>query len=158
MTVIAPSGTSPVVVADKFTYGTAPAVMGVAPTTGATAGGTSVTISGANLVGATAVTFGGTAATNVVVNGAGTQITATSPAHAAGQVDIIVSTPNGTSPVVAGDQFTYTVPAPTITGIAPTAGPTAGGTSVTITGTNFAGATAVDYRRHTEPRATRSTP
>ncbi|WP_338933129.1 PxKF domain-containing protein [Streptomyces netropsis] len=35
--------------------------------------------------------------------------------------------------------------APTVTGISPDSGPTTGGTSVTITGTGFTGATAVDF-------------
>lgn len=39
--------------------------------------------------------------------------------------------------------FTPAVPAPTVTGISPGSGSTAGGTAVTITGTNFTGATAV---------------
>jgi len=38
---------------------------------------------------------------------------------------------------------TITAVAPTVTGIAPNSGPTAGGTSVTITGTSFTGATSV---------------
>ena len=37
------------------------------------------------------------------------------------------------------------VAAPTVTSISPTSGPTAGGTSVTITGTGLTGATAVDF-------------
>src|SRR2546427_1462165 len=45
----------------------------------------------------------------------------------------------------AADQFTY-VSAPTVTSVSPTAGPTAGGTSVVITGTNLSGATAVTFR------------
>jgi hypothetical protein len=36
-------------------------------------------------------------------------------------------------------------PAPTVTGVSPAAGPVAGGTSVVITGTNLAGATAVTF-------------
>ena len=36
-------------------------------------------------------------------------------------------------------------PAPTVTGISPPSGPTAGGTSVTISGTNLTGATAVSF-------------
>ncbi|MCL4442751.1 MAG: IPT/TIG domain-containing protein [Actinobacteria bacterium] len=36
-------------------------------------------------------------------------------------------------------------PAPTITSISPTSGPTAGGTSVTITGTNFTSSATVDF-------------
>ena len=48
----------------------------------------------------------------------------------------------------AGAAYVYTsfgpvVPAPTVTSIAPTSGSTAGGTSVTITGTGFTGATGV---------------
>ncbi len=34
---------------------------------------------------------------------------------------------------------------PTVTSISPTAGPLAGGTTVTVTGTNLTGATAVDF-------------
>ena len=37
------------------------------------------------------------------------------------------------------------VPAPRITSVSPTIGPASGGTSVTITGTGFTGATAVDF-------------
>jgi hypothetical protein len=38
----------------------------------------------------------------------GTTITVVSPAQAAGQRNIQVTTPSGTSPTVAGDEFTYT--------------------------------------------------
>ena len=46
-------------------------------------------------------------------------------------------------------EFVYVTP-PTVTGLSPTSGPTSGGTSVIITGTNFTGATAVllGYCRH----------
>jgi hypothetical protein len=37
------------------------------------------------------------------------------------------------------------VPLPTVTSVSPSSGPTAGGTSVTITGTNFTGATSVTF-------------
>lgn len=44
-------------------------------------------------------------------------------------------------PALANDQFTY-APVPTVASLSPNAGPTAGGTLVTITGTGFiAGAT-----------------
>ena len=36
-------------------------------------------------------------------------------------------------------------PPPTITGLSPTSGPSSGGTLVTITGTNFTGASAVNF-------------
>ena len=119
-----------------------PSVTSVSPTSGPLAGGTSVVITGTNFTGATAVAFGGTAAASFTVNSA-TQITATAPAGT-GTVDVRVTTPIGTSATSAADQYTY-VAAPTVTSISPTAGPTGGGTSVVITGTNFTGATAVSF-------------
>jgi len=122
----------------------APMVTQVNPTSGPTAGGTSVTITGTNLTGATGVQFGATSATSFTVNGAGTQITATAPAGSAGTVDVTVTTPSGTSPKGAADQYTY-VARPTVTSVSPAAGPTGSGTTVTITGTNLSSATAVDF-------------
>jgi IPT/TIG domain len=57
----------------------------------------------------------------------------------------VVTTPGGTSPVVAADDFTYTAAAPAITGVSPNSGPKTGGTTVTITGTGFTGATKVTF-------------
>ncbi len=119
-----------------------PAVTAISPTEGPLAGGTSVTITGTGFTGATAVDFGTTAATNLAVTSA-TQITATSPAGT-GTVDVTVVGPGGTSATSSADQFTY-VAAPAVTAISPAAGPTGGGTSVTITGSGFTGATAVDF-------------
>jgi hypothetical protein len=122
-----------------------PSVTSVSPTSGPTTGGTSVTITGTALTGATSVKFGSAAATNVSVN-SDTNITATSPAGQAGAVDVTVTTAGGTSAVNSGDQFTYTPPpAPTVTNVSPSSGPSTGGTSVTITGTGFTGATAVNF-------------
>jgi large repetitive protein len=121
-----------------------PAVSAVSPNTGPLAGGTTVTITGTNLTGATAVSFGGTAATNVHVVSA-TQVTATSPANSvSGPVDVQVTTPNGTSPTLAADQFTYGT-LPSVSSINPRNGPTAGGNTVTINGANFSSATSVQF-------------
>src|ERR1019366_7555265 len=70
-----------------------------------------------------------------------------SPAVAtSGTVDVTVTTPGGTSATSTADQFSYqSAASPTVTGISPTSGPTTGGTSVTITGTNLSGATAVHF-------------
>jgi hypothetical protein len=115
-----------------------PTVTSIAPTSGPTQGGTAVTITGADFTGATAVTVSGTAASMQVVNA--TTITAVTPAHAAGVVDVAVTTPAGTG--TGSGLYTYLAP-PTVTSIAPNSGPTQGGTAVTITGTNFTSATAV---------------
>ena len=72
----------------------APTVTSVSPNTGPTGGGTSVTITGTNFFSPLTVTFGGVAATNVVVVSS-TSITATTPAHAAGAVDVVVALQGG---------------------------------------------------------------
>ena len=78
-----------------YTYAAPPTVLSVTPNSGSTAGGQAITITGTNFTGASSVTFGGTAATAVVVVNA-TTITATTPAHAIGVVDIAVTSFGGT--------------------------------------------------------------
>jgi uncharacterized protein YhjY with autotransporter beta-barrel domain len=145
ITVTTPSGTSPTGTVDRFTYATpiVPAVTGLSPTTGPTPGGTSVVVTGSGFTGATAVKFGATAATAFTVN-SDSQITATSPAGAAGAVDVTVTNSLGVSTAVAADKFTYSA-APAVTGINPNTGPAPGATVVTVTGVNFTGATAVKF-------------
>jgi hypothetical protein len=140
-------GTSTKTTADLFTYVPAPAVTKVEPSEGPEAGGETVTITGTNLTGATAVKFASHEATGIVVNGAGTQLTATAPAGT-GTVDVTVTTPGGTSSTSTADQFTYVPPAPAVTKVEPSKGPEAGGTTVTITGTNLTGATTVKFGPH----------
>lgn len=135
VTVATPDGTSGVSPADQFTYTAAPEVTGLSPALGPPAGGTTIVITGADFTGATAVDFGTTAASSFVVN-SGTQITVTSPVGTAGGVDVTVVTPNGTSSVSAADQFTY-LAIPTVAGVSTGSGPAAGGTTVTITGSDF---------------------
>lgn len=121
----------------------APVVTSINPTVGPTAGGTLVTISGSGFTGVLGVTFGGTASLSVGFVDDST-LTALSPAQAAGTVDVLVTTPLGTSATSPADQFTY-VPPPVVTGLNPATSYVYGGTSVTITGTNFTGATAVTF-------------
>ena len=122
-----------------------PSVTGLSPASGSAAGGTAVTITGTDFTGATAVDFGSTAATatSVQINSAGTQITATSPAGA-GTVNVMVVTPEGTSDITTADEYTY-LAVPAVTGLSVSDGPLAGGTTVTIAGTNLSGITAVDF-------------
>jgi IPT/TIG domain len=145
VTVTTDAGTSPANPADQFTYLAAPTVTGVSPNSGPLAGGTSVTITGTDLLGASAVYFGTTQATSFNVTSS-TSITAVSPLGTnPGPVDVTVTTPAGTSPInQPADQFTY-LAAPAVLGISPSSGPSAGGTTVTITGTSFAGASSVAF-------------
>jgi hypothetical protein len=123
----------------------APTVSGVSPTSGTTAGGTPVTINGTGFLAGASVTFGGTAATNVVLGGS-TSITATTPAHAAGAVNVVVTNTDGQSgPLTNGYTYTASNPAPTVSGVSPTSGTTAGGTPVTINGTGFLAGASVTF-------------
>jgi hypothetical protein len=72
-----------------------------------------------------------------------TTITATAPAGSSGAVTVTVTNSNGLSGSLASG-FTYVVP-PTVTGVSPNTGSTAGGTAVTITGTNFAAGATVTF-------------
>ena len=58
-------------------------------------------------------------------------------------MDVTVVTPFGTSAVTSADQYTYVGPA--VTGLSVSAGPTAGGTTVSIYGSNLTGATVVYF-------------
>ena len=69
---------------------------GISPSSGSASGGTKVTITGTGVTAGATVTFGGSAATNVAVTNS-TTITATTPAHAAGAVNVVVTNGNGQS-------------------------------------------------------------
>ena len=120
-----------------------PTVTGVSPPSGPIAGGTTVTVTGTHLDETCCVRFGGVVATDYdVIND--TMLTVTAPAHLAGDVRVRVIAPHTSSPRSSAARFTY-VPQPTITNLAPTSGPAAGGTTVTITGTGFSRATSVGF-------------
>jgi hypothetical protein len=83
-----------------------PAVTGVTPNSGSTTGGTTVSITGSGFCGASGVSFGGTAASSFTAQ-SDTLISAVAPVHAAGSVDVRVTTAGGTSAISPADQFTY---------------------------------------------------
>ena len=85
---------------------TSPVITRVTPAAGPIFGGTRVTITGSGLCNTLSVKFGSTAAT-VFAGVSDTQVTATSPAHAAGVVDVTVTTSGGTSAISGGDKFRY---------------------------------------------------
>jgi hypothetical protein len=99
-----------------------PIVEDVNPNGGLTTGGTGVVITGSDFTGATKVTFGGTKATDFTVD-SDTQISATAPAHAAGTVQVQVTSAAGASPDTSADDYTY-VAAPPTTAAPTTAPPT----------------------------------
>ena len=74
------------------------------PTSGTTAGGTGITVTGTGFLAGATVTLGGTAASNVTVVNS-TTITATTAAHAAGAVNVVVRNTDAQSGNV--DQWLY---------------------------------------------------
>ena len=123
-----------------FEFSAHPVVTVVNPTSGTQLGGTSVTIAGSNFQSGAIVTFGDSSSTNVVVVSSNT-ITATTPVHPAGAVDVIVTNTNGLSDTLKnGFEFSAH---PRVTSISPTSGTQLGGASVTIVGSNFQSGTTV---------------
>ena len=96
--------------ANAFTYAATPTVNGASPDEGPTVGGQSVTLTGTSLQFGLQVRFGGTLATVVSVNPSGTSATVTSPAHAAGVVDVSVTTPGGSATLHGGYTFVVVLP------------------------------------------------
>lgn len=128
-----------------FAYiGSAPTAAFLVPTAGPLVGGTNVSILGTGfVVGDTSVMIDGTVipAGSVTVYG-DTLLSFVTPAHAAGTAAVTVTTSDGTTNAIPSG-FTY-VAVPTAASLAPAAGPSSGGTVVTLTGTNFlAGNTTV---------------
>jgi phosphatidylinositol-3-phosphatase len=114
-----PSGTVDVVVTNPdgqsgtrtngYVYvGPPPTITGITPNSGTTNGGTSVTIDGNRFLPGAAVTIGGAAATNIAVANS-TTITASTPAHAPGTSNVVVTNTDGQSAVLTNG-FTYTSP------------------------------------------------
>ena len=111
----------------------APGITGVSPASAAV--GSSVTISGSGFTGAVTVTFNNTAAAFAVVSDS--TITATVPSGAlSGTVTVSTAAGSASSPATFGV-------IPTVSSFSPGSGKT--GTTVTITGSAFTGATAVSF-------------
>lgn len=129
--------------ANDYIYTTGPTVLSLTPSEGACNGATVVTVTGTGFTSSgMTVAFGTVQAVFTYISS--TTLVAVAPVQGAGVVDVRVTTPAGTSPNTAADDFTCTgTPIPTVTGLNPTSGPI--GTTVTITGTNFTGVTSVTF-------------
>lgn len=121
----------------------APVVSQVLPVVSQGVGGIRVVITGHNFLGASSVKFGPADAGVPTVNRYGTKITVFAPSETSGTVDVIVTAFGGTSTPTPADQFTYL--APNISLVSNTTGSVGGGTRVRISGTGFAGTTAVRF-------------
>ncbi len=127
-----------------------PTITTLSPMSGGLTGGTAVTITGTGFTGTTpgenftgTVKFDTTFATPVLWQSA-TELTATSPAHAAGAVNVTVTNAN-TEAHTKLNAFTYNASSPTITALSVTSGTVNGGTYTEISGTNLSSVTQVQF-------------
>jgi hypothetical protein len=116
-----------------------PTVTGVSPASGPSTGGTDVIVTGTAFQNGVTVTFGG--AEGTVLAQTSTAITVRTPSSVIGTVHVGVVNPDGGTATRAS-AFSYVAPPlpaamPTVTSFSPAVGPIAGGTYVTINGTNF---------------------
>ncbi|MES2998216.1 MAG: IPT/TIG domain-containing protein, partial [Pseudomonadota bacterium] len=133
-------------VAEQVTQLVGPGITSIVPNSGPPAGGNPVIITGSNFANGAMVFFGGQLATTVtwlsptmlevVVPG-------TTPLPVAQEVNVTVQNPDGQQATLENG-YTYLVE-PIINSINPASGPTAGNQIVTITGSDFTGATAVTF-------------
>ncbi len=137
-----PSGLSDTL-SSGLTFLSHPEVTFINPSSGTELGGTSVTIVGSNFQSGSTVTFGDSTATDIVVISSGT-ITAVTPAHPAGTVDVIVTNPNGLSDTLS-NRFEFIGIPPVVTSIDPNSGTQLGSTSVTISGNSFQSGSTVTF-------------
>ncbi|CAL5870341.1 uncharacterized protein PFLUO_LOCUS4577 [Penicillium psychrofluorescens] len=141
--VTGPSGISNAL---PYTYNqVAPVVSTINPTGGPVAGGNIVVITGSGFMNVIAVTFGSTPATSFTVVSS-TVVNAVVPPgpSGGGTVSVYVTGSDGTSTPGLGSEYAYTTEPVTI-GVSPTLGTTAGGDTITITGSGFTGTTSVDF-------------
>jgi hypothetical protein len=117
-----------------FTYQNPPTFSSISPIAGPVTGGTAVTVNGTGFISGATVDLGGTPCTSVVVLSS-TQLTCMTGAHASGLVALTVMNPD-TQYFSAPNAFDF-VPPPAPSGVTPTSGSALGGTTLTVTGTNF---------------------
>ena len=122
----------------SFSYDLAPVITSISPATGTTQGGYTLTLNGSHFGVSPTVFIGGSFA--LVTASTSTQVTVIVPAGQ-GQNREVRLTVNG----VTSGAVTFSYTAPAITALSATNGPIAGGTPITITGSNFGLAPVVTF-------------
>jgi IPT/TIG domain/Putative Ig domain len=126
-----------------FTYNGGISITGVQPRGGDPAGGTTVTINGTYFLTGASVLFDTLPATSINYVSS-QQITAISPAHAAGNVAITVQNPNQGQTATLKSAYNYTL-GPIINSASPNQGPISGGTAVTLSGSALDTVTSITF-------------
>jgi hypothetical protein len=120
-----------------------PIISSITPSSGPPGGGTQVTIAGSGLSSASEaddISFGSVSASSIVSISDSQLVVITPPASAIGSVAVSLVTPNGA--VIWEDGFDYMI---SIGSIYPDAGPVAGGTTLTVTGSGLLQVTGIQF-------------
>ncbi|MFQ5748314.1 MAG: IPT/TIG domain-containing protein, partial [Planctomycetota bacterium] len=126
-----------------FTFTSVPVLAEIFPDAGQSAGGTTVLLNGSGFDPAMTVTLDRTPATMTWISSKLVRVT--TPAHAAGRVDVTLANPLGV-PVTLPNAFRFVAAAdPVIFDMTPTRGGRGGGARVKITGRNFGGHPSVVF-------------
>jgi hypothetical protein len=125
------------------------AVTGVSPASVPADGGTPVVVSGTGFATGFQVSLGGAEA--AVTQASATALRVTAPPHPPGPADVVVTGPGGLRATLPGG-ITFSAPAPPppippprLQAASPGAGPAAGGTAVTLSGSGFAAGARVTF-------------
>ena len=122
-----------------FTFANAPeppSVESATPSSGSINGGTPIMVQGEGFYSGAVVTVGGVLCNTIIVLDSNT-ITAVTPAHALGATDVVVKNMDGQTSTLTGG-FSYSAaPPPSIGSVSPNTGSFSGGTSITISGSDF---------------------
>ncbi|XP_048777455.2 fibrocystin-L-like isoform X3 [Ostrea edulis] len=120
---------------NQFTYSLA--LGSISPSSGSLGGGQTVTITGHGFSPKSTVTICGQACSlDSSASQSDTQFVCSTPVHAAGGCDVVATEGSETNTLASSYTYDSSV-TPTITSVNPTYGGTAGGTSVTVSGTGF---------------------
>ncbi|MFT4215583.1 MAG: IPT/TIG domain-containing protein [Micropruina sp.] len=141
--VVTDRGISKVSEHTRYRYVAAPRVFALRPDSAGTDNPAKVTIVGDNFLDVSTVMFGNSAGTDLRV-WSEHKLTVTTPPREAGTTTVRVITAYGSSKSGRQARFTF-VASPRVSGISPTTGPAAGGTTVTVVGLGFSTATRVTF-------------
>lgn len=119
------------------------AVSSISPSTGNVAGGTGVTITGTGFRSSVTVSFGGVPAASVTYVSSGS-LRVITPSRSAGIVNVVLNQSPHHQSAMLQNGFTFTDRLG-LSGISPGFSPTAGGTTVIVTGSGFATGAEVSF-------------
>jgi hypothetical protein len=136
--VVLNDNSAPLVLSDGFTYLAPPVISLVTPAVGPTRGGQNIVVNGAGFVESSVITIGGIDCPVVsFTTTPAVAITCRTPIHTSGLKDVVVTNPDGQSDTLEGGYIYSDGMAPTISLVSPNYGPVAGGTTITVTGSQF---------------------